>query len=213
METTGPPRFLRDPMPACPALRPRWDLHARPFIRRVGAAFRPGECIGSHDKSLFRGSITRPTDSLSTLRSTGLPATTQDSLPAGGQPLPGGIGLPAGPRRKVSVVVQPLHPSPFPRLNLAHHRRATRPDAASLACLVPSLRCASRGARLLPSGRLLAPRPGLGQTRGQVARARTSPQFRPPASTPRPCVIRFVAPNRSSYLPADSPQFSIRMQL
>jgi hypothetical protein len=33
---------------------------------------------------LFRGSISRPTRSLSTLRSAGCPGTTQDSLPAGG---------------------------------------------------------------------------------------------------------------------------------
>src|SRR5712691_667385 len=40
--------------------------------------------------SSFRGSITRPSRSLSTLRSAGRPAPTQDSLPAGGQPLPCG---------------------------------------------------------------------------------------------------------------------------
>ena len=41
-------------------------------------------------KSEFRGSITRPTSSLSTLRSGGYPNATQDSLPGGGQPYPGG---------------------------------------------------------------------------------------------------------------------------
>ena len=40
-------------------------------------------------QSRFRGSITRPTDSLCTLRSRGRPRTTQHSVPAGGQPLPG----------------------------------------------------------------------------------------------------------------------------
>ena len=39
----------------------------------------------------FRGSITRPSHSLSTLRSACCQDTTQDSLLAGGQPLPGGI--------------------------------------------------------------------------------------------------------------------------
>ena len=37
----------------------------------------------------FRGSITRPTDTLCMLRSRGRPRTTQHSVPAGGQPLPG----------------------------------------------------------------------------------------------------------------------------
>jgi hypothetical protein len=45
--------------------------------------------------SLFRGSITQPSRSLSTLRRTGCPATTQDSLPAGGQPCRAGLP-PAG---------------------------------------------------------------------------------------------------------------------
>ncbi len=37
----------------------------------------------------FRGSITRPTGTLCTLRRRGHPRTTQHSVPAGGQPLPG----------------------------------------------------------------------------------------------------------------------------
>lgn len=41
---------------------------------------------------LFRGSITWLLDSLSTLRNDGYPFATQDSLPAAGQALPGGIG-------------------------------------------------------------------------------------------------------------------------
>jgi hypothetical protein len=39
--------------------------------------------VGSH-VALFRGSISRPTDSLCTLRSTGYPNTTQHSVPAVG---------------------------------------------------------------------------------------------------------------------------------
>src|SRR5438093_8465078 len=52
-----------------------------------------------------------------------------------------------------------------PVRGLRHRRtgRAARPDAASTAHLaLPALR--SRGARLLPAGRLLAPRPGPGTT-------------------------------------------------
>ena len=51
--------------------------------------------------SKFRGSITRPASSLSTLRRDGYPTTTQDSLPGGGQPYPDGV-RPAGSVRKVS---------------------------------------------------------------------------------------------------------------
>src|SRR6266542_2895837 len=67
-----------------------------------------------------------------------------------------------------SIPAAPTSTSASLARDLLTHRRATRPDAASIARLVPSLRCASRGARLLPSGRLLAPRTGLGPTWGPV---------------------------------------------
>src|SRR5438445_2891394 len=59
------------PLCTCPALRPRWDLHARPS-RRFGAAFRHYYRVGSHHYH-FRGSIARPAHSLSTLRNQGHP--------------------------------------------------------------------------------------------------------------------------------------------
>jgi len=64
--------------------------------------------------SEFRGSITRPASSLSTLRSAGYPNATQDSLPGGGHPYPGGT-RPAGSVRKVSEtthLMSSLPPSP-----------------------------------------------------------------------------------------------------
>ena len=64
--------------------------------------------------SRFRGSITRPASSLSTLRSGGYPNATQDSLPGGGQPYPSGT-RPAGSVRKVSKtthLTSSLPPSP-----------------------------------------------------------------------------------------------------
>jgi hypothetical protein len=64
--------------------------------------------------SEFRGSITRPTSSPSTLRSGGYPNATQDSLPGGGQPYPSGT-RPAGSVRKVSEtthLMSSLPPSP-----------------------------------------------------------------------------------------------------
>ncbi len=51
-------------------------------------AFRKLNNVGSASFH-FRGSITRPTGSLCTLRSRGRPRTTQHSVPAGGQPCPG----------------------------------------------------------------------------------------------------------------------------
>ena len=69
---------------------------------------RPASCGVSIRPSVFlttsalagiisRGSITRPAHSLCTLRSADHSATTQHSVPAGGQPLPGGAGSPLGP--------------------------------------------------------------------------------------------------------------------
>src|SRR3954470_22807806 len=58
--------------------------------------------------------MARPAHWLSTLRSPGRPGTTQDSLPAAGQALPGGGRYPAGSQRKVSAL-QSLPPLPsFP---------------------------------------------------------------------------------------------------
>jgi len=66
-------------------------------------AILPSACdtASAPTNSEFRGSITRPASSLSTLRSAGYPDTTQDSLPGGGQPYPGGT-RPAGSVWKVS---------------------------------------------------------------------------------------------------------------
>jgi hypothetical protein len=113
-------------MRACPALRPRRDLHVRPWVYgKSGPRLRtfrrtrlprtmPASLLANipttsryclpyiHTTSapttnLFRGSITQPAHSLSTLHNMGYPNAAQDSLPAGGQPLPGGIGYPLGP--------------------------------------------------------------------------------------------------------------------
>jgi len=83
VESSGPPRFLGHPRVCVPrSLTP-----ARPqglaVFQPWDAAFRYRYSVGSRDAQLFRGSITRPTHSLSTLRSPGYPGTTQDSFPAG----------------------------------------------------------------------------------------------------------------------------------
>src|SRR5262249_60158629 len=64
-----------------------------------------------------RGSLTQPARSLCTLRSVGYPASTQHSVPAGGQPLPGGIGDPPGrsrgfPSALSAHLILPLQASP-----------------------------------------------------------------------------------------------------
>src|SRR5262249_61914009 len=61
----------------------------------------------------FRGSMSRLSISLSTLRRLGRPTTTQDSLPAAGQLYRAGFG-PAGFRRKVSELYS-LHLIPLPQ--------------------------------------------------------------------------------------------------
>ena len=71
------------PVPTRPALRPRWASEPR----HCGPSVLPsalGTAWAFSTTTSFRGSITRLTGSLSTLRSPGLPGSTQDSLPAGG---------------------------------------------------------------------------------------------------------------------------------
>ena len=68
---------------------------------------------------VFRGSIARRLIWLSTLRRSGHPPTTQDSLPAAGPALPDGIGYPQGSLRKVSS----LWLSSFPELPCARSVR------------------------------------------------------------------------------------------
>ena len=84
----------------------RWSGQLRPS----GAAFRSLERVGSRDCVVFRGSITRPAHSLSTLRRQGCPVTAQDSLPAGGLLCRAGFE-PAELLREVSAVTSlPPHP-------------------------------------------------------------------------------------------------------
>jgi hypothetical protein len=65
-------------------------------------------------KNTFRGSVTQPAHSLSTLRSGGRPCATQDSLPAGGQPLPGGSEYPPGCIARFQVIRSSILLAPRP---------------------------------------------------------------------------------------------------
>ena len=53
----------------------------------------------------FRGSMLRPIDSLSTLRRSGYPDPTQDSLPGGGPRLPGRDSNPQGSKERFQQIV------------------------------------------------------------------------------------------------------------
>ena len=107
---------------------------------------RPASCGVSIRPSVFlttsalagiisRGSITRPAHSLCTLRSADHSATTQHSVPAGGQPLPGGTGYPLGLHRKVSeIALTSLPPFPGFAWRTRNHNRgklSERPDSDS----------------------------------------------------------------------------------
>ena len=79
---------------ACPAQ----ETPAKPAtprqVRCAEIAFRGYNAVGPRGSSCSRGSVTRPTHSLSTLRSTGRPSATQDSLPAGDLALAGRVMSP-----------------------------------------------------------------------------------------------------------------------
>lgn len=85
VETKGSLRFLGNPyVHALPFSDPGGTEHARPIS--ACRCCLPQLLRRRLPQNLdFRGSITRPAHSLSTLRSMSHPITTQDSLPAAGQ--------------------------------------------------------------------------------------------------------------------------------
>jgi hypothetical protein len=81
----------------------------------------------------FRSSIAWPSDSLFTLRRTGHPATTQNSLPAVGQTLLDGIPTRRVPSKGFKAVSLHAHP-PFPSfLTQCHARRVYETKPTRLA--------------------------------------------------------------------------------
>ena len=89
-ETLGSPRFLGNPCARALHFDPG---AATPRLALQGVVLPSTQLTVSAGitNCVFRGSITRPTRLLSTLRSAGHPTTTLDSLPAGCPPSPGGI--------------------------------------------------------------------------------------------------------------------------
>ena len=111
----GPPKFLGNPN--CPFAH----VHSTPagllapdrFL--YSAAAWPPVCEKRRlPRKVFRRSIAWLSDSLSTLRRTGYPHTTQDSLPAAGQALPDGLSTRKTPAKGFKAA-NPSHP-PFPSL-------------------------------------------------------------------------------------------------
>lgn len=86
-----PPRFLDDPsvVHACPVLRPRQDLRARPHGPSVSpSAFRTTSAPAITILSGLNGAARVLPVYASPRRS---PAPAQHSVPGGGQPCPGGV--------------------------------------------------------------------------------------------------------------------------
>ena len=89
------------PLCLCPALRPRQDREYQLGHRGIHNTAPAQSTTRAPTINHFRGSITRPRHSLSTLRRMDYSTTTQDSLPVACQALPDGL-LPAGFLQKVS---------------------------------------------------------------------------------------------------------------
>jgi len=132
VETTGHPRFPGNP-----------DLH-------LLMVFDPGRTTAADQNAavtrlplkrkrklqreiLFRGSIAWLLDSLSTLRGGGYPNTTQDSLPAAGQALPGEV-VSLGSNNKVSDHDLMTHP-PLPNFAWRNFFKMSRSIRSRLSCL------------------------------------------------------------------------------
>ena len=94
-ETTRSPRFLGSP-PVCMPRSLTPASSSRPAV--LGVSTRPSIFLtmSALAGTISRGSITRPAHSLCTLRRADRSATTQHAVPAGGQPLPGGLEYPLG---------------------------------------------------------------------------------------------------------------------
>ncbi len=119
-ETAGSPTFLGNSSCAYALLfGPGRTDHTRPFsVRRHGprSDHDAGSCW-----TVSRGSITRPEQSLSTLRSVDHSPTRQDSLPAAGQALPDGFDTRRVPTKGFRMLLIHGNHPPFPSL------RGTRP--------------------------------------------------------------------------------------
>jgi hypothetical protein len=129
-EVTGPPRFLEDPNACMPcSSTPAEPCHS--------CCIMPGCCLPQVTQRrlpqrFFRGSITRPTDPLCTLRSLGCPRTTQHSVPAASTLCRVGLIAYRVPQRSFYFLLEASPPS---RLCLAHITQIKRlPGPVPISC-------------------------------------------------------------------------------
>jgi hypothetical protein len=121
MENQRPPRFLGNPHVNHALLLDPADGLAPGVAAQtlLPSTLKTVSASGSYS---FRGSITRPSDPLCTLRGQGRPCTTQHSVPAGCQPLPGRLNSCRVPSEAFSRVI-PHMTSHSSRLSLAHFQQ------------------------------------------------------------------------------------------
>ena len=115
------PRFLGEP-PCVHALLFDPDGISAPGHPAPRCSLPHGQRRRLPRRSDSRGSSPRPARSLCTLRSEDHSSTTQHSVPAGGPPLPGGVGYPLGSPRRVSAVIHPAWRSPSPGFSWRNDR-------------------------------------------------------------------------------------------
>ena len=98
---SGPPRFPGNPLSLCPVLRPRQDrTHQAITVQSTRPPLCPRRRL---PRCIQLSRLNRTALGLAVYASPGaLPHTTQNSLPAAGQALPGGDWCPAGLLRNVS---------------------------------------------------------------------------------------------------------------
>ena len=116
----GSPKFLGNhdcPFAHVPIRRRQDCLHQTITVAAAWPLVIEGQKL---PRKVFRRSIAWLSDSLSTLRRTGYPHTTQDSLPAAGQALPDGLSTRKTPAKGVKAA-NPSHP-PFPSFLAQSHR-------------------------------------------------------------------------------------------
>ena len=150
-ETTRSPRSLGNPLAYMPC-------SSTPARSRCPASSAPRCSLPLcqprrlSQPRVLRGSIPRPARSLCTLRSRDHSRTTQHSVPAGGQPLPGGTGYPQSSTKVSAITNHPWRPPPpgFPGA-------LTNPAGERSGSVLPDDRRRLERAPRRPRPRLAAP--------------------------------------------------------
>ena len=130
VETVGRPRFLKNPCVPMPcSTTPAGPTRQAIRRRRRGPRYSPRRRLPR--QKFFRGSITRPWHSLSTLRGLGYPSTARKTRFPLLATLRGRDWLPAGFQRKVSVLLLTSRPpfSSFPGARAANFFSILAPPA------------------------------------------------------------------------------------